>query len=181
MTSSFRAALLPVSLFTLLGTSSLIASGPAPNERQARFEIRFLQSMMDHHLGGVEMSQMCVQKAVHSELRQACQNIIAAQTSEIQQMQSWLLAWYGINYTPKLPNRGMSRLERLSGADFEIAYMEMISEHHAEALRDSTECLLSAYHREMRDLCERMITAQAREINLFRTWLCQWYSHCEPV
>lgn len=176
-----QTAFLPVSVFTLLGASSLFANEPAPNERQARFEIRFLESMMDHHLGGIQMSQVCVQKALHPELRQACQNIIAAQTSEIQQMQSWLLAWYGLSYTPKSSNAGMNRLERLSGAEFEIEFMQMISEHHAEAIRESTECLLRAYHLAMRSLCEQMIVAQAREINMFRTWLCQWYSRCEPV
>jgi uncharacterized protein (DUF305 family) len=96
-------------------------------------------------------------------------------------MQGWLINWYGRSYVPKSSNAGMHRLERLTGAEFEVEFMQRISEHHADAIRDSTECLLRAYHRELRELCERMIAAQAHEINIFRTWLCQWNFRCEPV
>lgn len=174
-TAAFGVAALVLAVHPILG------SEPAPNPRQARFEIRFMENMIDHHQGGIEMSRLCVEKAVHAELRQICQSIIAAQSSEIQLMQSWLGSWYGEAHTPRSSNAGMNKLERLSGAAFEIQYMEMISDHHAEALKDSTDCLLRAYHKDLRDLCERMINAQAHEINVFRTWLCQWYARCEAV
>jgi uncharacterized protein (DUF305 family) len=157
------------------------AAAPAPSQRQAHFEVQFMEGMIDHHAMGISMAQMCLQKAIHPELRATCQNIIASQSAEIQIMQSWLLGWYGISYSPDPSNKGMKKLEKLTGQEFEIEFMEMMSEHHAEAIRESTDCLLIAYHKELRDLCENIIKAQSTEINLFRTWLCQWYGECDPV
>jgi uncharacterized protein (DUF305 family) len=169
------------SLFFLFATASLVANGPAPTERQSRFEIRFMESMMDHHLGGVEMAHMCVEKALHPELRDLCQMMISDQSAEIQQMQSWLQSWYAVNYIPKSSKAGMNHLERMSGAEFEVEFMMMMSKHHAGAIRDSADCLLNAFHQELRALCQQMISTQAREIAVLRTWLCQWHSRCEPV
>lgn len=34
-------------------------------------------------------------RAYHAELRALCENIIVAQSAEIEQMQTWLCQWYG--------------------------------------------------------------------------------------
>lgn len=157
------------------------ASVPAPTPQQAHFEIRFMEQMIDHHTMAIMMAQMCLQKAVHPELRQMCEGIIASQSAEIQTMQSWLQQWYGISYSPQPSNAKMQKLMRLNGAEFEIEFMEEMSEHHADAIRESTDCLLRAYHKELRDLCRNIITAQAPEINMMRTWLCEWHGECDAV
>lgn len=157
------------------------ASVPAPTPQQAHFEIRFMEQMIDHHTMAVMMAQMCLQKTVHPELRQMCQGIITSQSAEIQTMQSWLQQWYGISYSPQPSNTKMQKLMRLNGAEFEIEFMEEMTEHHADAIRESTDCLLRAYHKELRDLCQNIITAQAPEINMMRTWLCDWYGECDAV
>lgn len=157
------------------------ASAPAPTQQQAKFEVRFMENMIDHHSMAVMMAQMCLQKATHPELRQMCQNIISSQSSEIQQMQSWLNQWYGVSYAPQPSNAKMQKLMKLSGAEFEIEFMQEMIEHHADAIRESTDCLLKAYHPELRNLCQNIIAAQAPEINTMRTWLCQWYGECDAV
>lgn len=165
----------------LFAASPGLAAQPAPTEQQSRFEIRFMEDMIDHHMMAVMMADMCIAKAVHAELKDLCSGIKAAQTAEIQQLQTWLRTWYGITYSPKMSNSGMQKLERLEGAEFEIQFMEMMSEHHAAAIEEATDCLLRAYHKQLRDLCEQIIKSQAPEINLMRTWLCQWYGQCGPV
>lgn len=55
-----------------------------------------MQDMIDHHVMAIMTSALCLQKAVHAELRTLCGEIIAAQRAEIAQMQWWLCAWYGI-------------------------------------------------------------------------------------
>jgi len=58
------------------------------------FDRAFLSEMIVHHQGAVEMAQAALQNAKHEEIRQMAQDIISAQTSEIQQMQSWQKSWY---------------------------------------------------------------------------------------
>jgi uncharacterized protein (DUF305 family) len=156
-------------------------SGPAPDRSTARYEIDFMTDMIDHHAMAVRMSQICLTKAIHQELRNLCQNIIATQTQEIQQMQSWLQQWYGISYSPEMKPGDMRMLERLAAlppAEFEIEFMQMMIKHHLKAIREASKCVERVFHEELRDLCENIITTQAAEIQQMRTWLCQWYAIC---
>lgn len=158
-----------------------IASAPAPSPSTANFEIRFMTGMIDHHQMAVEMAEICLSKAVHEELRSMCQNIIATQSAEIQEMQSWLQQWYGITYEPTMKPGDQKMLERLaslSGAEFEIAFMEMMIKHHEGAIKEARHCLDKAAHAELRELCENIIATQSAEIQQMRTWLCQWYGEC---
>ena len=68
----------------------------------------------------------------------------------------------------------MERLASLGGAEFEIAFMEMMTKHHEEAIKEGRHCLDRAYHTELRELCENIIRTQSP----MQTWLCQWYGEC---
>lgn len=159
-----------------------VASGPAPDRATARYEIEFMQDMIDHHAMAVMMGEMCVEKAVHEELRQLCQEIIAAQSAEIQQMQGWLQEWYGISYAPQMKPSAMRQMEKLaalSGAEFEIAFTEMMIKHHAKAVKEGEQCVERVFHEALRELCENIIATQTAEIELMQSWLCEWYGICE--
>ena len=141
-----------------------------------------MTGMIDHHQMAIEMAQICIEKAQHPELRQMCRNIIATQTAEIRQMQTWLQDWYGISYVPTMKPGDQKMLERLAslnGAEFEIEFMEMMIKHHEKAIKEGRHCLDKAFHAELRALCERIIAAQAAEIAQMQTWLCQWYGRCK--
>ncbi len=53
----------------------------------------FLEDMITHHEGAVEMAQM-VSSSVRKELRNLSNIIIKTQTREIAQMRQWLQEWY---------------------------------------------------------------------------------------
>jgi uncharacterized protein (DUF305 family) len=156
-------------------------SGPAPDKSTAKYEIDFMKDMIDHHAMAVMMGNMCLEKAIHEELRTLCQNIVATQSQEIAEMQSWLSTWYGISYSPQMKpgdSRMMEKLSELSGAEFEIEFMQMMIKHHLRAIREASKCVERVYHTELHTLCENIITTQAAEIEQMRTWLCQWYGIC---
>ncbi len=157
-------------------------SGPAPDKATAKYEIDFMQDMIDHHAMAVPMANMCVEKAIHVELRTLCQEIIAAQSAEIQQMQTWLMEWYGISYSPEMKPgdmRMMEKMAELSGAEFEIEFMEMMIKHHLKAIRKASKCVDRVFHDQLREMCENIIVTQAAEIEQMRTWLCDWYGICK--
>jgi uncharacterized protein (DUF305 family) len=159
------------------GTNSM----PAPTPSAANYEQRFMMNMIDHHQMAIEMAELCLAKAVHAELRAMCENIIAAQSQEIEQMQQWLSDWYGVQYEPTMKPGDQNMLERLaslSGAEFEIAFMEMMIRHHERAIREGEQCLKKAYHAELIEMCHDIITTQSAEIAQLEAWLCQWYGRC---
>lgn len=158
-----------------------IASAPAPQNSAAKFEQDFMMGMIDHHEMAIQTAQICLEKAVHEELRETCENIITTQRAEQQQMQTWLSEWYGISYQPQMKPgdmRMMERLASLSGAAFEIEFMEMMIRHHRKAVREGEQCVRKAYHQELIQMCQDIIAAQTAEIQQFEQWLCEWYDRC---
>jgi uncharacterized protein (DUF305 family) len=182
--ASLRAALVALVTGLLLATGLVAAAqadAPAPDEATARYEVDFMTGMIDHHQMAIEMSQMCLEKAVHEELTAMCEDIIAAQSQETTTMQSWLQDWYDVDYAPTMNTgdmKSMERLERLEASDFEIAFMRSMTRHHWKAVREAQQCVENAYHDELVALCEGIISTQLAEIEQLKTWLCEWYDRC---
>lgn len=59
------------------------------------FDKTFLEQMIVHHEGAVEMAQAALKNAKHTEIKRMAGEIIAAQTREIAQMKKWMSEWYG--------------------------------------------------------------------------------------
>lgn len=179
-----RAVTVGLAMVAVLGMATVpaYANGPSPDEETARYEIDFMTNMIDHHQMAIEMSEICLDKAVHDELRNKCEDIIAAQSAEIDRMQSWLQDWYGVKHEPQMTAGGERKLDRLAsldGADFEIAFMRSMIRHHRKAINAADVCLDRAYHEELADLCGNIIETQSAEIELFEQWLCDWYGRCK--
>jgi uncharacterized protein (DUF305 family) len=168
-------------LLASLLSFSLQAGAPAPTRAQRTYEVKFLENMIDHHAMAVMTGELCEEKAVHQELRDLCTSIVEAQQSEIELMQGWLSDWYGISYEPQMSRRGermVDRLSELSGAEFEIAFMEMMIKHHEKAVKEGTKCERRAFHAELKQLCHSIIQSQSAEIADMEQWLCEWYGEC---
>lgn len=155
------------------------ADAPAPEKSAAKYEIDFMQDMIDHHMMAVMMAEMCLEKAEHEELLQMCENIIATQSQEMMMMQTWLQDWYGISYEPRMKHHIPGRMEMMEGAEFEIMFMEMMIKHHRGAIKEGQKCLDRAYHPELLDLCQNIIDTQSPEIETMQAWLCEWYGICK--
>ncbi|MES2436769.1 MAG: DUF305 domain-containing protein [Patescibacteria group bacterium] len=58
------------------------------------FDQAFLEEMIVHHEGAVEMAEAALTNAKHPEIKKLSQDIITAQKKEIADMKAWLKAWY---------------------------------------------------------------------------------------
>ena len=176
-----RSALAATCVFAFAFALPAEASGPAPTRAQAQYEVRFMTEMIDHHAMAIEMAELCLTRAIHQELLEMCQQIIAAQSQEIATMQAWLADWYGVNYGPQM-TRGMQRqleqMASMTGAEFEIAFMKSMIRHHWKAVVRASGCIDRAYHEELVEMCTEIVEAQVAEITQLRTWLCEWYGIC---
>lgn len=59
------------------------------------FDQVFLEEMIVHHEGAVDMAEAALANAQHAEIKELANAIIATQTTEIAEMRDWLTAWYG--------------------------------------------------------------------------------------
>jgi len=181
-----------VVLMLALGVSSAAADEPVKG-RAGRAELRFLEGMIDHHQMALDMAQDCLEKASTEVLKTLCQDIITAQSAEIETMQAWLLDWYNVKYAPvamanMMADGGMNMrhggmggqphtdppmmmgmmagLNRLQGVSYDTAWLEAMIDHHDDALHMSKRILTRAEHLDLRALAEAVISAQTAEIEM---------------
>lgn len=57
------------------------------------FDKAFVEMMIVHHQGAVDMAKLIPANAKHAELKKLGQDIITAQTQEITMMKKWLKDW----------------------------------------------------------------------------------------
>jgi uncharacterized protein (DUF305 family) len=52
--------------------------------------------MIPHHQGAIDMAGLAPDRAAHQEIKDLAQAIIESQSAEIDTMNAWLSAWYGL-------------------------------------------------------------------------------------
>jgi uncharacterized protein (DUF305 family) len=60
-----------------------------------QFDLRFINAMIPHHQGAIDMARQALEKSNRSEIKELAQNIIDSQQAEIDQMMQWRKDWYG--------------------------------------------------------------------------------------
>ncbi|MEO5628033.1 MAG: DUF305 domain-containing protein [Candidatus Saccharimonadales bacterium] len=57
------------------------------------YDKAFIEMMIDHHEGAVDMARLSDTSAKHDEIKQLSKNIIVAQEKEIAEMKQWQQNW----------------------------------------------------------------------------------------
>ncbi|MGB4966417.1 MAG: DUF305 domain-containing protein [Microgenomates group bacterium] len=57
------------------------------------FDKAFIEAMIPHHQGAIEMAKVAQTKASHDEIKKMADDIISAQSSEIEMMKQWQKDW----------------------------------------------------------------------------------------
>lgn len=57
------------------------------------FDKAFIEMMIEHHQGAIDMANLIPTRAKHDEIKKLGQDIITAQTKEINEMKEWAKSW----------------------------------------------------------------------------------------
>lgn len=146
----------------------------------------YIANMIAHHQGAVDMAKLAQTNAKHEELKTMANDIISAQTTEINNMLAWQKAWgypassgemmidhSAMNMTDDMAN-AMKELEGKTGDEFDKAFLTTMIAHHESAVAMSRPGIKNAGHQEVKDLAKVVIDAQTKEIAQMRQWQAQW-------
>jgi uncharacterized protein (DUF305 family) len=154
----------------MMGQGSMMGGELLGDSSQA-FDLRWLDSMIAHHQGGVLMTEHMVAESAPPELRDLATRIITAQEREIAQMQTWRAAWYPdappLASTMPMMGAGMTapQMRQMMGdMDLDAMFLQMMIPHHEGAIAMAEQALAQAEHPEITELAQAIITAQRAEI-----------------
>lgn len=144
----------------------------------APFDAAFIDSMIEHHQGALAMAEELKANTERPELLTLADAIIAAQTTEIAQMQEWRAAWY-----PDLaPTTGVGmdmgdmEIAADDGTPFDQRFLLAMIAHHEGAVGMAEMALEQSERPEVRALAEAILAAQRAEIEQMHAWLADWYN-----
>ena len=159
----------------------------------ANYDLRFIDAMIPHHQGAVEMANVAQEKSKRPEIKKLASEIIKAQDKEIAQLKQWRTAWYPrasstpVAYDAKtgktvpMPHQqmqGMMMNMDLGAADaeFDLRFINAMIPHHESAITMAQDALSKSKRPEIKKLAQSIIDSQQAEINQMKQWRKTWYN-----
>jgi uncharacterized protein (DUF305 family) len=156
------------------------AAEPAAASAAVPFDRAFIDGMVPHHESAIEMANTAkAQGLSQPDLVQIADDIVRTQQAEIDQMKEWRQEWFGSSEIDSQGAESLGLTESEMGMqhaagdlddaeDIDQAFASMMIDHHEGAVRMSELALEKGQHGELRDLAERIIAAQEREIEIMQ-------------
>jgi uncharacterized protein (DUF305 family) len=143
----------------------------------------FIDAMVPHHQGAVEMAEVALENAEHREIRDLAEDIVTAQEAEIEELRSIKKAEYGTAEVPSTMNRqemeamGMTEPGQLARQrPFDKAFIGAMILHHRSAIEMADAALEGSKNPRIRGIAQAIVDAQEHEIAQMRAWRQEWYS-----
>ncbi len=140
----------------------------------------FVDSMVPHHEGAVEMAEVGLKNAEHEEIRQLSRDIIDSQQAEIETFGRIREGIEGP--TMEMSEGDMSAMgmmedpRQLANEDpFDRAFIDNMIPHHESAIAMAEVALRESGNQQIRRIAEDIVDAQEREIAQMERWREEWY------
>jgi uncharacterized protein (DUF305 family) len=166
-----------------MGSEGAMAASEMLMENGEYSDERFIDAMVPHHQGAIDMAEVALENAEHPELLQLAQNVISTQQAEIEELRSIKEQEFGTSEVPtqmspeEMEMMGMEDPAELANQrPFDEAFINAMIPHHESAIEMAQVALAESDNPAVRDLAGRIVDDQTREIEQMRGWLEEWYS-----
>jgi uncharacterized protein (DUF305 family) len=143
---------------------------------------RFIDAMVPHHQGAIEMAEVALKNAQHDEIVQLSENIVSTQQSEIEELKSIKQEEFGTSNVPmemsqeQMRGMGMMDPQRLAKREpFDKAFIGAMIPHHQSAIEMAEVAYEKSKVSEIKELARNIVSAQQEEIEKMKGWREQWY------
>lgn len=168
---------LAMPLVALLAAAGLTACGGSEDHNAA--DIAFAQGMIPHHQQALEMADLVTAEA-SVDVRDVATQIKTAQQPEIETLEGWLDEWdaeddmggmdHGDDHGQDgmVSESSMASLQKLSGAEFERRWLELMIKHHEGAIDAAVIEVRDGRNGEAVHLANEIVDAQQAEIDTMK-------------
>ena len=149
-------------------------------------DVEFMQGMIAHHSQAIVMSRMAESHGANPQVLKLSNKIDQSQMPEIRIMQNWLQrnnqfvpdtsAWHDMLMAGMLTPEQLKELDAARGVEFDRAYLRMMIQHHAGALKmvdDLFNAALAGQEVDVNVFANDVVTAQTTEIGIMQRLLSQ--------
>jgi uncharacterized protein (DUF305 family) len=156
----------------------------SPGAASAPYELQFLDSMIVHHKGAVDMAMLAEKRSQRKEVKELAASIIYDQEKEIGKMSEWRDLWFAEKAKAvNMEFPGMShdaggmelkKLESLTGQEFDAEFVRQMISHHEGAVEMAKNVQKRDARKELKELAGDIIASQEPEIKQMKEWLAKW-------
>jgi uncharacterized protein (DUF305 family) len=148
-------------------------------------EVGYINRIVPHHQGAIDMAEIIARKAVHPELRDEAEQIIQEQEDEIAMLTTYLQQTHGQQVQPDRRFAMMpDMMQMLRDADPMMAekmFLLMMREHHQSANLLGAVILGKPASQVLKDQAQMMVTSQTAQQGRFANYLKAWYNVTAPT
>jgi uncharacterized protein (DUF305 family) len=144
-------------------------------------DVEFMQGMIAHHAQAIVMSRMAESHGANPQVLKLSNKIDQSQVPEIRIMQAWLQrnnqfapdtsSWHRVMMTGMLTTAQLNELDAARGDDFDRAYLHLMIQHHAGALKmvdDLFNTQLAGQEVDVNVFANDVVTNQTVEIGIMQ-------------
>ena len=149
-------------------------------------DVEFMQGMIAHHAQAIVMSRMAESHGANPQVLKLSNKIDQSQVPEIRIMQAWLRrnkqfapdtsSWHDMMMAGMLTTAQLKELDAAKGVEFDRAYLRLMIQHHAGALKmvdDLFSSPLAGQEVDVNVFANDVVTAQTAEIGIMQRLLTQ--------
>ena len=149
-------------------------------------DVEFMQGMIAHHAQAIVMSRMAESHGANPQVLKLSNKIDQSQVPEIRIMQNWLQrnnqfapdtsSWHNMMMAGMLTTAQLKELDAATGVAFDRAYLRMMIQHHAGALKmvdDLFNTSLAGQEVDVNVFANDVVTVQTTEIGIMQRLLTQ--------
>jgi len=145
-----------------------------------KFEIQYLNTMIDRYTADIAVARLGQEKAVHRALDSLSTALVDSESAAIDTMTA-MLARLGVAHRPGAVAGMDTRLAGSTGAAFETAILEDMVRRQTANAALSQQVLPRASDRGISALARHNLNAENARVALMQSWLCEWYGQCGGV
>ena len=143
----------------------------------------FIDAMVPHHQGAIEMARVALKNAEHAEIKELTRNIISSQQAEIEELKAIKKEEFGTSNVPmemspeQMRSMGvmMDPQELANREPFDKAFIDAMIPHHQSAIKMAEVAYEKSKNPRIKELAENIMSAQKREIEQMKQWRKDWY------